>query len=95
MANGFSFERVETGRNDTTIGGVQPITDAAGNPEAEYVFYAEVEGAKVPLFSKPATFVDGLVNQQQRTQRQQQSDQQQPASSGDQQQQPAQQQQQS
>jgi hypothetical protein len=82
VSNGFSFERVETCRTDTTPGGVQKISDADGNPEAEYVFYAEVEGAKVPLFSKSATFVDGLVKTQQAAQQQQQQAGEQPASAG-------------
>jgi hypothetical protein len=74
VSNGLSFERVETGRTDTTPSGVQKITDGDGNPEAAYVLYADVEGTKVPLMSKSATFIDGLVKAQQAQQEQQKAE---------------------
>lgn len=59
MAGSLSFERVETGRTHTVTGaGVQQITDADGNPEAEYVLYADIDGAKVRLQAWPAGAID-------------------------------------
>lgn len=65
-AASLAFELVPTGRTHTVNGVEQPITDAAGNPEAVWTLQAHVEGVTVPLLTKPASFVENEQIRQQR-----------------------------
>jgi len=56
-SSGFSFELVPTGRTHTVNGVETPILDDAGEPESEWTLFATADGTKVPLLTKPASFV--------------------------------------